>query len=53
VDAAIFFRISEGVEAQVNVENLLDASYFPTAHNDNNITTGAPITARGTLRVRF
>ncbi|MDQ4087403.1 MAG: TonB-dependent siderophore receptor [Pseudomonadota bacterium] len=53
VDAAIFFRIAEGVEAQVNVENLLDETYFPTAHNDNNITTGAPITARGTIRVRF
>jgi catecholate siderophore receptor len=53
VDAAIFFRVAENVEAQVNVENLLDESYFPTAHNDNNITTGAPVTARGTIRVRF
>jgi catecholate siderophore receptor len=53
VDAAVFFRLSEAVEAQVNVENLFDEAYFPTAHNDNNITTGAPITARGTMRVRF
>ncbi|MGQ0589043.1 MAG: TonB-dependent receptor, partial [Sphingosinicella sp.] len=53
VDAAIFFRLAEGIEAQVNVQNVLDETYFPTAHNDNNITTGAPIGARGTLRVRF
>ncbi|HWT11851.1 MAG TPA: TonB-dependent siderophore receptor [Allosphingosinicella sp.] len=53
VDAALFLRIAEGVEAQLNIENLLDESYFPTAHNDNNITTGAPISARGTLRVSF
>jgi catecholate siderophore receptor len=53
IDAAVFFRISERIEAQLNVENLFDESYFPTAHNDNNITTGAPLSARGTLRVRF
>lgn len=53
VDAALFFRVAEGVEAQLNVENLLDESYFPTAHNDNNISTGAPLSVRGTLRVGF
>ena len=53
VDAAIFFRVSKGVEAQLNVENLLGETYFPTAHSDNNISTGAPITARGTLRFSF
>src|SRR5688500_4301466 len=53
VDAALFFRISERIEAQINVENLFAESYFPTAHNDNNITAGAPLSARGTLRVRF
>ena len=53
IDAALFFRLAEGIEAQINVQNVLDESYFPTAHNDNNISTGAPINARGTLRVRF
>jgi catecholate siderophore receptor len=38
---------------QLNVENLLGADYFPTAHNDNNIAPGAPRTARATLRFRF
>ena len=53
LDAALFFRVSEAAQIQLNVENLLDESHFPTAHNDNNITTGAPLTARGTLRLRF
>ena len=53
VDAALFFRVTEGMEAQLNVENLFDEGYFPTAHNDNNITTGAPRNVRGTVRFRF
>jgi catecholate siderophore receptor len=53
VDAAIFFKISDAIEAQVNVENLTDEAYFPTAHNDNNISVGAPLNARFTLSARF
>jgi catecholate siderophore receptor len=50
VDAAAYYRLTSGVEAQINVENLFDADYFPTAHNDNNIAPGAPRTVKGTLR---
>jgi len=53
VDAAVFYEISENFEAQINVENLLGADYFPTAHSDNNIAPGAPRNVRGTLRFRF
>ncbi len=53
VDAAFFIRLTDAIELQANVENLLGETYFPTAHNDSNITTGAPITARGALRFRF
>jgi catecholate siderophore receptor len=52
-DAALFYELSDGIEAQLNLENLLGADYFPTAHNDNNIAPGAPTTARATLRFRF
>ncbi len=52
-DAAVFYELTDGIEAQVNVENLFGADYFPTAHNDNNIAPGAPTTARATLRFRF
>jgi catecholate siderophore receptor len=53
VDAAVFYELADPVEVQLNVENLLGADYFPTAHNDNNIAPGAPRTARATLRFRF
>lgn len=50
VDAAAFYKVARGVEAQLNVENLLGADYFPAAHNDNNIAPGAPRSAKLTLR---
>jgi catecholate siderophore receptor len=53
VDAAAFVQVSEGVDLQVNVENFFNAGYFPTAHNDNNISTGGPRSARLTLRTKF
>ena len=50
VDGAVFYKITPKVEAQLNVENILDADYFPTANSDNNIAPGAPTTLRGTIR---
>jgi catecholate siderophore receptor len=46
VDAAVYVRISRVLRAQVNVENLFDVRYFPTANSNNNITPGSPRTAR-------
>lgn len=53
VDAALFLKASERLELQLNIENLLDEAYFSDAHNNNNITPGAPINARFTVRVKF
>lgn len=53
IDAALFYKLTKTVEIQVNVENLADAGYFPTAHTDNNISTGAPINGRATIRFGF
>jgi catecholate siderophore receptor len=53
VDAALFVKLSDRINAQINVENLTGTTYFPVAHNDNNISTGAPINARFTLGVKF
>jgi catecholate siderophore receptor len=50
VDAAVFYEFAKGIEAQLNVENIFNADYFPTANGDNNIAPGAPTTARATLR---
>jgi catecholate siderophore receptor len=53
VDAALFYDLSEAVQLQLNVENLLDTDYFSDAHNNNNISTGAPINGRFTIRAKF
>ena len=53
VDAAVFYDLSDTLQLQVNVENLFDRSYFPDAHNNNNISTGAPLNGRVTLSARF
>ena len=53
LDAALFYRLPHGVEAQVNVENLLGAHYFPTANADNNIAPGAPRSIKATVGYRF
>ena len=53
VDLGLFVKLTDRIKAQVNIENLLDEAYFPTAHNDNNITTGAPLNARVGLRFGF
>ena len=52
-DAAIYYKLPRGLQAQVNFENLLGAHYFPTANADNNIAPGAPRTVRATLGYRF
>jgi len=53
LDAALFIHASENVELQVNLENLLDEKYFSDAHNNNNLSVGAPMNARLTARVKF
>ena len=51
VDAAAFITFSRTLRAQVNVENLLDRQYFPTAHSNNNIMPGAPRLVRIAMHV--
>jgi catecholate siderophore receptor len=53
VDTAAFVRLADAVSLQLNIENLFNTGYFPTAHNDNNITTGGPRAARLTVRTQF
>jgi catecholate siderophore receptor len=53
LDAAVFWNASSHLRAQVNVENLLDTDYYAFAHNNNNITPGAPFNLRVALTTRF
>ncbi|HEV8408564.1 MAG TPA: TonB-dependent siderophore receptor, partial [Sphingomicrobium sp.] len=53
IDAALYYKLPRGLEAQLNIENLGGAHYFPTASNDNNIAPGAPRTIKAMLGYRF
>jgi catecholate siderophore receptor len=37
----------------VNIENLLDEEYYPSAHYINQVTVGAPLNATFSLSGRF
>ena len=53
-DGAVYYTFAGGkTRVALNVENLTDRKYFPTADGDNNITVGAPRTARLTLTSLF
>jgi catecholate siderophore receptor len=53
-DGALYYAFADGrTRLALNVENLFDKKYYPTAHNDNNISPGAPRSARLTLSSSF
>lgn len=54
VDGAVFYEFNRGrSRVALNVENLADRKYYPTVDGDNNISPGAPRTARLTLATTF
>ncbi|WP_374284464.1 TonB-dependent receptor [Novosphingobium sp.] len=53
LDAALFYDVTPRFTVQLNVENLTDADYFPAAHTDNNISTGKPLNAKLSVRMKF
>ncbi|QDC97524.1 TonB-dependent siderophore receptor [Candidatus Methylopumilus universalis] len=53
VDAAIYANINKQTKLQLNIENLLDKTYYQSAHNNNNIMYGYPLTARATVTYTF
>lgn len=52
-DGAVFFRLSENIDTQLNIENLFDRKYYASAHSNNNITPGSPRAFRFSLNARF
>jgi catecholate siderophore receptor len=53
-DGALYCSFAGGkTRLALNVENLFDRKYFPTADGDNNISPGAPRNARVALTTMF
>jgi catecholate siderophore receptor len=53
VDGALYVFLVRDIRLQLNVENVFDERYYPTAHNNNNIAPGAPRTLRASLLTGF
>ncbi|HKN83623.1 MAG TPA: TonB-dependent receptor, partial [Pyrinomonadaceae bacterium] len=52
-DAAVFYSITERWRLQANVQNIFDKQYYLNADGNNNISPGAPRSARVALIARF
>lgn len=53
IDAAVYYQLTDDLTLQLNLENLTGETHAASSHNDNNITLGAPLTAKLTLIARF
>lgn len=53
LDGAVYYRINENLDLQINVENLTNKRYYSFAHSNTNITPASPTSVRGALNVRF
>ena len=53
-DAALYYTFGDGkTRLALNVENLFDRNYYPTADGNNNISPGAPRNVRVTMSTAF
>lgn len=52
-DAAVYAKLSNQLQLQINLENLTNKEYAASAHNNNNIVPGSPFTGRATLTYNF
>ena len=52
-DGALFAGIGFGLRAQLNVENIFNVKYFPTANGNSNISPGSPRGARLSITAGF
>jgi catecholate siderophore receptor len=52
-DAAVFYRLSEKMTLQLNMENLFDKEYYINANSNTNITPGSPRAYRVSLNAAF
>lgn len=53
VDAAVYYAVTPSLRLQANVENLLDETYYASAHSNTNIMPGTPRALRVGIDWRF
>ena len=53
VDLGAYYRLSNGLQLQANIENLNDELYFPHSHSTHQASVGEPFNARISIRKEF
>ena len=53
VDGALYYRINDKFDLQLNIENLFDKHYFLYADSNTNISPASPRAVRAGLNVKF
>lgn len=53
VDGAIYFRITDKLDAQLNVENIFNERYSLFSNSNTNVTPGSPTAFKVGLNARF
>jgi catecholate siderophore receptor len=53
VDAAMFFRLNEQTNAQINFGNIFNEGYIVSADANDNLTPGAPRSIVMSITSRF
>ena len=53
VDLGAYYKLSNGIELRVNIENLTDELYFPHSHSTHQASVGEPFNARIYIRKEF
>ena len=53
LDLGAYYKLSNGLELQVNIENLNDELYFPHSHSTHQASVGKPFNARISIRKDF
>ncbi|MCJ0825847.1 TonB-dependent siderophore receptor [Luteimonas sp. 50] len=52
-DAALYWTLDPSLQLQLNIENITNKRYFASAHNNDNISPGAPRSAWLTLNFHY
>ena len=53
VDFGVYYKLENGMDVQINIENLFDELYFPHSHSTHQASVGEPFNARVSIRKQF
>ncbi|RTL68571.1 MAG: TonB-dependent receptor, partial [Hyphomicrobiales bacterium] len=53
VDAALFFKFSEKLSAQINATNIFNRNYIASADSNDNLTPAPPTTVIVSMTAKF